>query len=166
MAFSETRAGASGAFNLCRDKFNNGQPCTTINLDMLAFPHRVEHDASLTRDDAKTTWNQNGDNHSFNQSVWDRSLAALAPLGQTPTHLTAQMANTMLTRRMEQARVDDPGWFIEKASASRDEHCFYLTTMHDPSSGQDRLLNPQARLDWINHWFRKSKPPLQFVDQR
>lgn len=161
MAFTETKAGAAGAFILCRDIFNNGQPCTTINLDMLSFPHRVEHDASLTRDDAKTIWNQNGDNHSFNQSVWDRSLAAVAvPLGGMPTHLNAQMANTMLIRRVEQATLDDPGWFIAKTPASRDEHCFYLTTMHDPTSGQDRILNPQARLDWVNHWFRKSMRTL------
>lgn len=122
--------------------------CYSFDLDQLNTPHAIEHDASLTRDDAKMASNPNADNHSFNQTIWDRTMAIYGPA----THVNMQMAANAFRGRIVQAKQDDaPGWFIENDGGPSTEAAFYLYAMNDPTNSD--YSNPMARLDWVNYWF-------------
>ena len=57
------------SFKNCAIFFNGGKPCDTIDLSMLHVRLAdvgPEHDASITRNDAQTMWNANGDATSCN----------------------------------------------------------------------------------------------------
>ena len=153
--FSVTQAGATNAINLCSSI--TGTTCETFDLWMLDTPHVIEHDGSLTRLDRNQTVNQNSNNYDFDTGVWGQTLAAWGGA----THIDLSLANSARLARIAEAQaVDTPGWFIENDGGSLTEHGFYLSTMNDQavSPGQD-ATNPQARLDWIAHWFQQEELP-------
>jgi len=144
--FGVTSPGADSSLSLC--SMLTSATCNSFDLDQLSTPHAIEHDASLTRDDAKMGFNVNADNHSFNQTIWNRSLAIYGPA----THIDMQMAANALRGRQVQARQEDaPGWYIENTGGASTEAAFYLYAMNDPTNSD--YSNPLARLDWVNYWF-------------
>ena len=154
MGLDATSAGAQNALNLCGSHFNNNQPCSSFDLDMLDVPHQIEHDASLTRLDANLTSNQHADNHDFNQGQWNGILNvySVAP------NVNVSMANTARQYRIADAKSSDtPGWFIEADGGAGAEFGFTLTTMNDHAIAQVGSANyPQARVAWIDYWFSES----------
>lgn len=131
-----------------------GNGATTFDLTTLNRPHLIEHDASLTREDAQMAYDQNGDNHDFNATIWNLSLDFYGP----GPHIDAASANTARLGRVAQARQQDfPGWFLENAAGSLAEHGFILTSMNDPTVGTPDHL--QARLDWVDYWFTNQRLP-------
>ena len=155
MDFSVTQAGATNAINLC--SAITGTTCQTFDLWMLDTTHAIEHDGSLTRSDRNETWNQNGNNFDFNTTVWAETLSAWGGA----THIDLSLANSArLLRNANQQRYDTPGWFVQNDGGALTEHGFYLSTMNDQtvSPGQD-AANPQARIDWIAHWFQQEELP-------
>lgn len=120
----------------------------------MSTPHQIEHDASLTRNDKNTTANQNGDNTDFADDTWSETVAFWGGA----THIDVGLANTARLGRINEAMSEDtPGWFVENDGGSLTEHGFYLTTMNDPTN--EDAANPQARLDWMDHWFRSTELP-------
>lgn len=153
--FSVTQAGATNAINLCSSL--TGTTCQAFDLWMLDTTHAIEHDGSLTRADRNETWNQDGNDYDFNTTVWGQTLATWGGA----THIDLSLANSArLTRNAQQQAIDTPGWFVENDGGSLTEHGFYLSTMNDQtvSPGQDPN-NPQARVDWIMHWFQQEELP-------
>jgi len=150
MGFDATDAGGDNAVNQCTSL--TGRTCTSFNLDQMSVPHRIEHDASLSRRDAQMAHDQHANNHEFNQTIWNRSLAIY---GAT-SHIGLKFANTARIKRVEQAMgADFPGWFQENVGGSLAEHAFILSTMNDPAYGVNLDTpgaNPQARMDWFNFW--------------
>lgn len=113
----------ANAFALCSNV--TGTNCTTLDLDVLKTPHRIEHDGSMSRDDAEMLFSANADNNDFNQTIWDSTLAIMG----NASHIDTQLANTVRLRRFEEAEVADmPGWFIENDSTTLVEHAFVLTS--------------------------------------
>jgi hypothetical protein len=137
---------ANTTFEICQNI--TGHPCATFDLDMLDVPHNLEHDASLSRADKNETWNHFGDNHTFNETVWQKTLDVFGGA----THISQDMAFTALnTRISQQEAIDTPGWFTLNMPGTLLEHGFILTTMNDPAVNPNRdPLQMQARLDWVN----------------
>ena len=152
---SVTTPGANNAINLCSSI--TGTTCQTFDLWMLDTTHSIEHDGSLTRSDRNETWNVNGNNYDFNTTRWGQTLATWGGA----THIDIGLANSArLTRNNIQRQDDTPGWFLENDGGALTEHGFFLSTMNDQtvSPGQDPT-NPQARVDWIVHWFQQEQLP-------
>ncbi|KAL9054106.1 MAG: hypothetical protein Q9162_004363 [Coniocarpon cinnabarinum] len=126
---SVTTPGANNAINLCSSI--TGTTCQTFDLWMLDTTHAIEHDGSLTRSDRNETWNVNGNNY-----------------------------DSRIARNNIQMQDDTPGWFLQNDGGALTEHGFYLSTMNDQtvSPGQD-INNPQARVDWIVHWWQQEELP-------
>lgn len=153
MGFDATQAGADNTINLCSSV--TGTTCTEYNLDILNTPHQIEHDGSMTRNDFQMYWSDDVDNHTFNQTVWSESLYFY----NGAEHTNIQIENTARTGRFQEAMLQDaPGWFMENDGGSTTEHAFMLSTMNDPTVSTDPN-NPQARLDWIDHWFVNEQLP-------
>lgn len=153
MGFDSTAPGGMNALALCGTLTGlpNGQSCDAFSLDQMSTPHAIEHDASLMCDDKNMTFNQNADNTDFNATIWGMTEGFFGGA----SHIDVSLANTARLGRIQQAmQQDTPGWFSENQGGSLTEHGFYLTTMNDPTNSD--LNNPQARLDWMDHWFRKS----------
>ena len=157
MGTDATAAGATNAINLCSTL--TGTTCTTFDLDQLDTPHQIEHDASLTRLDRNMSNNLNADNYDFNQGIWDQTRAIWGDV----THVNVNMANSARLSRITEAKQQDaPGWFLENEGGSLTEHGFYLTTMNDNLAN---VNDPQARLDWMDHWFGMLLSTLLRFDQ-
>lgn len=146
---------ATTAFVECNEI--TGSPCDSIDLWMLNLPHGLEHDGSLSRSDKNETWNHNTDYHTFNESIWDKTLDYFGGA----THIDFPLAHTALFNRIaEQEKIDTPGWFVENVNGSLLEHAFILSTMNDPEVNPSYDPNVgAARLDWVNHWFQQEELP-------
>jgi len=154
IAFDVTDAGAQNTINLCTAQLPSGSaPCTEFDLSVLAIPHSIEHDGSLTRED-KGYMGGTGDNVDFNQTILDDTLA----IWGGATHIDFQLSETARLRRFEQqAAIDDPMWFQENDGGSLTEHGFFQSTMSDPLAGDPSVGN--ARSDWIQYWWENQRLP-------
>lgn len=107
MGFDATDAGGTNSINLCAQLL--GVPCDTIgfSLNQLNTPHAIEHDGSLSREDAEMAYNIAADNHSFNQTIWEMTMN----IWSVGIHINVSMANTARISPIAQAKLmDAPNW--------------------------------------------------------
>lgn len=120
----------------------------SFDLDMLdRHDTFIEHDASLSRADAST-----GDNHSFNQTIWDTMLTYF----NSSTHITIPIAAAARFNRVQVEKERDPGftfgptqWFFQAA-----ETALYLSAMGDPITGV-------APVKYVRTMFEEEKLPYE-----
>ena len=117
-----------------------------FDLDMLdKHDFVIEHDASLSRADAST-----GDNHSFNQTIWD-TVTAYFDGQKDATIPTAAKAkfNRVTTESARDPKFSyGPVQFI----FSYGETAIYLSTMGDPTTGV-------APVNYVNVLFEEERLP-------
>lgn len=96
------------------------------NLDQHNFP--IEHDGSLSRRDAYF-----GDDHSFNQQVFNQVLAYYEGMEET----SIPVASKARYNRIQTARSEDPEFVygVRQLVLSTGETALYLSTMGDPVTG-------------------------------
>jgi hypothetical protein len=116
----------------------------------------IEHDASLSRADTIT-----GDNHSFNQTIWNTVLNYYTGMPTTSIPVAAKAKYNRVTT--EAAR--DPAFFYGPVQfvLSYGETALYLSTMGDPITGVApieyvRALFEEERLPYQEGWRPTTKP--------
>lgn len=117
-----------------------------FNLDDLNKHGIIEHDASLSRNDAAI-----GDNHSFNATVWDLVASHFPPGKGTIDIATAAKARSA---RIAAAKAANPkfDWGKNGESFSQIETALYLSVFGNLETGD-------ARADWVNIMFREERLP-------
>ena len=118
---------------------NPEQPAISFDLDMLNLHNVIEHDNSLTRADHFF-----GDNHSWNQTVYEETLQAWK-------HDLIGVADAVaaLSTRIETSRRTNPH-FVFDLDGSTSTTASYLSTMGDAVAGE-------ARRDWVKYFFGKCR---------
>ena len=120
----------------------------SFDLDMLSKHDVViEHDASLSRADAST-----GDNHSFNQSIWNSVLAYYSGQSAATIPVAAKAKfNRVVT---EEARDKSFSYGPAQFLFSYGETAIYLSVMGDPVTGV-------APLGYVNSLFEEERLPYE-----
>ncbi|KAI5208769.1 hypothetical protein AUEXF2481DRAFT_6342 [Aureobasidium subglaciale EXF-2481] len=119
-----------------------------FDLDMLdRHDFVIEHDGSLSRADATT-----GDNHSFNQTIWDSVLAYYSGM----TDATIPVAAKARYNRISTEAARDPNFSYSPVQfiLSYGETALYLSTMGDPITGV-------APLEYVRSLFEEEKLPYE-----
>lgn len=109
----------------------NNALATSFNLDNLDehnFP--IEHDASLSRADYNLG---NGDNYSFNQSIFDTVLSYYGDMVNTSIPVAAMAKINRV--KTEDARDPDFTYTPQQFVLSYGETALYLSVMGDPITG-------------------------------
>lgn len=115
------------------------------NLDQHNFP--IEHDGSLSRRDAYF-----GDDHSFNQDVFNQVLAYYEGMEET----SIPVASKARYNRIQTARSEDPEFVygVRQLVLSTGETALYLSTMGDPVTGV-------APVKYVKSLFEKERLPYE-----
>ena len=92
----------------------------------------IEHDASLSRADAST-----GDDHTFNQTLWDSVLAYYSGMNTTTIAAAAAARHNRLL--VEQRRDPHFSFGPTQLLFQTAETALYLSAMGDPVSGRAPL---------------------------
>jgi len=126
------------------------------DLDEHNFP--IEHDASLSRADFYLA---NGDNHSFNQSVFDTVLAYYDGMVKTSIPVAAKAKYNRV--QTEQKRDEEFTYTPQQFILSYGETALYLSVMGDPITGVApvdyvKVFFEQERLPYAEGW---RKPAVQ-----
>ncbi|THW04997.1 Cloroperoxidase [Aureobasidium pullulans] len=130
---------------------SNPSPLTSglyFDLDMLdRHDFLIEHDGSLSRADTTT-----GDNHSFNQTIWDTVLAYYSGM----TDATIPVASKARFNRIQTEAARDPNFSYSPVQfiLSYGETALYLSTMGDPITGV-------APLEYVRSLFEEEKLPYE-----
>jgi hypothetical protein len=118
-------------------KTNPAPSASSFDLDMLNLHGAIEHDNSLTRGDYYF-----GDNHSFNESIYDETRAWFHdPIISLPQAVAA------LQSRIETSRKTNPH-FVLDLEGSTAPTASYLSAFGDTLKGE-------ARRDWVDYFFRE-----------
>jgi len=127
----------------------------SFDLDMLNRHNIVEHDASISRADASF-----GDDHTFNQTVWNSVLSYYNSSGVATIPAAAKARyNRILVEKARDPQFSlGPTQFMFQIA----ETAFYLSTMGNPVTGDApvsfvRSLIEQERLPFELGW----TPPTQ-----
>ncbi|KAL1303249.1 hypothetical protein AAFC00_006663 [Neodothiora populina] len=119
-----------------------------FDLDMLQkHDFVIEHDASLSRADAST-----GDNHSFNQTIWNSVTAFFANQDNATIETAAKAKFNRVTT--EAARDPEFSYGPAQFILSYGETALYLSTMGDPTTGS-------APVDYVNVFFQEERLPYE-----
>lgn len=119
-----------------------------FDLDMLdKHDFLIEHDGSLSRADTTT-----GDNHSFNQTIWDTVLAYYNGMSDATIPVAAKARYNRITT--EDARDPNFSYSPVQFILSYGETALYLSTMGDPSSGV-------APIDYVRSLFEDERLPYE-----
>lgn len=119
-----------------------------FDLDMLdKHDFVIEHDASLSRADAST-----GDDHSFNQTIWDTVTAYFAGQQNATIDTAAKAKFQRVTT--EAARDPDFSYGPVQFIFSYGETAIYLSTMGDPVTGS-------APVEYIQSLFEEERLPYE-----
>lgn len=128
-----------------------------FDLDQLAHHEMViEHDASLSRDDASS-----GNNYSFNQTIFDAVLDYFKGMEDATIPVAAKAKyNRVLT---EKARDPDFTYGLVQFIFSYGETAIYLSVMGDPKTGiapveYIKVLFEQERLPYEEGWRPTAEP--------
>jgi len=126
------------------------------DLDEHNFP--IEHDASLSRADF---YLDQGDNHSFNQSVFDTVLAYYNGMANTSIPVAAMAKYNRV--QTEQSRDPKFTYTPQQFVLSYGETALYLSVMGDPITGiapvdYVKIFFEQERLPYAEGW---RKPATQ-----
>ncbi|EPE27336.1 Cloroperoxidase [Glarea lozoyensis ATCC 20868] len=107
----------------------------------------IEHDASLSRADTIA-----GDNHSFNQTIWDTVLDYYTGMSDTSIPVAAKAKYNRVTTEAER----DPAFFYGPVQfvLSYGETALYLSTMGDPITGV-------APIEYVRALFEEERLPYQ-----
>ncbi|RYP27088.1 hypothetical protein DL768_011335 [Monosporascus sp. mg162] len=122
---------------------NPEQPATTFDLDFLNRHNAIEHDNSLSRADAYF-----GDNHSFNQTVFDEFLSVAD--GQV---ISLDDAVAALASRIDTSRRTNPE-FVFDLDGSTSTTASYLAIMGDSEKGE-------AVREWVKYLFENERLPTE-----
>ncbi|KAL9087826.1 MAG: hypothetical protein Q9159_003423 [Coniocarpon cinnabarinum] len=112
-------------------------------LDQHNFP--IEHDASVSRDDAFF-----GDDHSFNAGIFNESLSYYDGMEYTSIEQAAKLRHGRFTT--QKARNPTFTFGLREFLFAYGETAIYLQAMSDPFSGK-------AKVDYIKEWFEQEKLP-------
>jgi hypothetical protein len=135
------------------------------DLDQHNFP--IEHDASLSRQDAYF-----GNDYAFDQGVFNQVLAYYEGMEET----SIPVASKARYHRVETARASNPEFIygVRQLVLSTGETALYLSTMGDPTTGvapvkyvkslfgESAILKPPAFfLQKTDKWYREGEAPLR-----
>jgi hypothetical protein len=105
---------------------NKAPGATTFNLDQLSPHGFIEHDASISRQDASL-----GDNHSFNQEIFDSFLASHG--NDSMTSLTAvsraRYSRVLASKAAQDEKGVRIGYGVKELVLSYGEQALYLAAL-------------------------------------
>ncbi|PBP27616.1 hypothetical protein BUE80_DR001409, partial [Diplocarpon rosae] len=144
-------------------KANSEPGAESFNLDQLAKHGLIEHDVSLSRNDAAF-----GDNFSFDRSVWD---GVMANYGEA-TETSFESASRARYERMVKAQKDhaDAGkdfeYGVKEFVLSYGESALFLGILGDPKNGKIpleylRVLFQEERVPFREGWRPLEQPLTQ-----
>ncbi|RSM03387.1 hypothetical protein CDV31_010521 [Fusarium ambrosium] len=118
----------------------------TFDLDNLNKHGVIEHDGSLSRTDIFF-----GDNHSFNQTIWDSVASHF-----TESTISIQTAATARKQRLQAAAAANPEFALtaDGAQFSFIESALYLSIFGDVTEGN-------AVTDWVKVLFEQERLPFE-----
>ncbi|GAB7340129.1 hypothetical protein MBLNU457_6613t1 [Dothideomycetes sp. NU457] len=120
----------------------------SFDLDMLdSHDHLIEHDASLSRQDAYF-----GNDHSFNQTIWDTVKAYYGSDGVAS--LTEAAKAKFMRVTTEDARDPEFSYGPVQFILSYGETALYLSVMGDATTGD-------APVDYVNSLFEDERLPYE-----
>jgi hypothetical protein len=129
-------ATVAGRFYDVALKANPDHVATSLDLDHLSQHGVIEHDVSLSRNDAVF-----GDNHSFDKDTWNAVLEAFGNNRTTDVQLSSNVRyGRMAAAKKTHAEAKmDFGYGVKEMLFSYGETALYLSVLGDAEKGQASL---------------------------